>query len=120
MGINYAANESPITGGQDPEEDEAYRKRILDAWAHSPNGTNADYYREIALNREGITSVQVVPRSSGAGTVALYLWGRTPPLQRYNCRAEGGFRRPAGGGRDSDGAGGPGCAGERFGEYPAL
>ena len=75
VGINYAANESPITGGQDPEEDEAYRKRILDAWAHSPNGTNADYYREIALNREGITSVQVVPRSSGAGTVALYLWG---------------------------------------------
>ena len=39
---------------------------FLDAWAHSPNGTNADYYREIALNREGITSVQVVPRSSGA------------------------------------------------------
>lgn len=75
VGINYAANERPITGGQDPEEDEAYRKRILDAWAHSPNGTNADYYREIALNREGITSVQVVPRSSGAGTVALYVWG---------------------------------------------
>ena len=42
VGINYAANESPITGGQDPEEDEAYRKRILDAWAHSPNGPNAD------------------------------------------------------------------------------
>lgn len=74
-GINYASNENPITGGRDPESDEDYRKRVLDAWSHCPNGTNADYYRQIALDTEGITSVQVVPQSSGAGTIALYLWG---------------------------------------------
>lgn len=74
-GINYASNESAITGGKDAEEDEAYRQRILEAYAHSPNGANADYYREIALAQEGVTLVQVVPRANGAGTVALYLWG---------------------------------------------
>ena len=117
MGINYAANESPITGGQDPEEDEGLPQAHSDAWAHSPNGTNADYYREIALNREGVTSVQVVPRPSGAGTVALYVWGRTP-LQRYNAalKADLDAQREVGvtvTGRR------PGLSGESFGEYPA-
>ncbi len=74
-GINYAANESAITGGKDQEEDEPYRQRVLDAYGHSPNGANADYYREIALGHEGITMVQVIPRASGAGTVDLYVWG---------------------------------------------
>ncbi len=75
MGINYAANEEAITGGRDAEEDEAYRARILESLGHSPNGANGDYYREMALDQEGITSVQVVPRSGGAGTVTLYVWG---------------------------------------------
>lgn len=75
VGINYAANETPITGGQDPEEDEEYRVRVLDAYAHSPNGANADYYREIALRQEGITLAKVIPQANGKGTVTLYIWG---------------------------------------------
>ena len=75
VGINYAANETAITGGKDPEEDEEYRQRILDVYGHSPNGANADYYRQVALRQEGVTLVQVVPQENGAGTVTLYLWG---------------------------------------------
>ena len=74
-GINYAANETAITGGQDPEEDQEYRERVLDAYGHSPNGTNADYYRDLALQQEGVTMVKVLPRDGGQGKVTLYLWG---------------------------------------------
>lgn len=74
-GINYASNESAITGGADQESDEEYRKRVLEGYALSANGTNADYYKQIALQQEGVTMVQAVPRASGAGTVTVYLWG---------------------------------------------
>lgn len=74
-GINYAANKEAITGGRDAEEDEAYRARILESYSLSSNGANGDYYRKMALEQEGITSVEVVPRSGGAGTVTLYVWG---------------------------------------------
>lgn len=74
-GIHYVSNQGAITGGREEEEDEAYRQRILDSLGHSPSGANGDYYRKIALEQEGITAVQVVPRSSGAGTVTLYVWG---------------------------------------------
>ena len=75
VGINYAANETAITGGKDPEDDEAYRARVLNAYAQSPNGSNGDYYKAVALGFPGVTLVQVVPRASGAGTVTVYLWG---------------------------------------------
>lgn len=74
-GINYAANKEAITGGKDPEEDEEFRQRVLDAYSLSSSGANADYYRQVAESQEGITQVQVVPRVSGAGSVLLYLWG---------------------------------------------
>lgn len=75
VGIHYAANQAAVTGGRDAEEDEDYRQRILQSLSRSPSGANGDYYREAALSQEGISAVQVVPRSSGAGTVALYVWG---------------------------------------------
>ena len=40
VGLDYASNEAPLTGGADEEGDEGYRVRVLDAWAHSPNGTS--------------------------------------------------------------------------------
>lgn len=75
VGINYAANESAITGGKDPEEDEEFRQRVLNAYSMSSSGANADYYKQVAESQEGITEAQVVPRVTGAGTVLLYLWG---------------------------------------------
>ncbi|MGI6255294.1 MAG: baseplate J/gp47 family protein [Acutalibacter sp.] len=74
-GINYASNEAAITGGADAETDDDYRKRVLEGYSLSPNGTNADYYKWIALQQEGISQVQVVPRANGDGTVTVYLWG---------------------------------------------
>lgn len=74
-GINYCVNREAFTGGADPEDDEAYRARILAAYAQPDNGTNAAYYKEIALAQPGVTSAQVVPRGGGDGTVNIYLWG---------------------------------------------
>lgn len=74
-GLNYATNEAAITGGRDAEDDEAYRQRVLDAYAHCPNGANADYYRAVALAQEGVSACQVVPQAAGEGTVGIYLWG---------------------------------------------
>lgn len=73
-GINYAVNQAPITGGRDAEGDEDYRRRVLEAYAHSPNGSNADYYRQAALEQEGVALAQAVPQAGGGG-VTLYLWG---------------------------------------------
>ena len=36
VGINYAANETAITGGKDPEDDEAYRARVLERLCPKP------------------------------------------------------------------------------------
>ena len=90
VGINYAANEAAITGGKDPEEDEEFRRRVLEAYTLSSNGANADYYRQVAMSQKGITMVQVVPRVTGVGTVLVYLWGEdaAPSQQLMNTVKE--------------------------------
>ena len=74
-GINYASNQEAITGGRDPEEDDTYRRRVLDSIVRGGSGANAGYYQEIALAQPGVTLAQAVPRAGGAGTVTVYLWG---------------------------------------------
>lgn len=75
-GVNYVVNTQPFTGGSDPEEDEAYRGRILEAFAKIENCGNAWYYQRVALEQEGISSAQTVPREDGPGTVTVYVWGQ--------------------------------------------
>ena len=74
-GFNYLGNRVPFTGGREQETDEEYRSRILSAYANLPNGTNAAYYRDVALSCKGVGSVGVVPRKDGNGTVGVYIWG---------------------------------------------
>ena len=74
-GINYVGNRVPITGGREQETDEEYRGRVLSAYANIPNGTNAAYYRDIALSCKGVGSAGVIPRKDGNGTVGVYIWG---------------------------------------------
>ena len=74
-GINYVGNRVPFTGGREQETDEEYRGRVLSAYANIPNGTNAAYYRDVALSCEGVGSVGVIPRKDGNGTVGVYIWG---------------------------------------------
>ena len=74
-GIDYVTNEAAFTGGRDPEEDEAYRARVLGAYQRCATTGNAGFYESAALAVPGITTVQVVPRASGVGTVAVFAWG---------------------------------------------
>lgn len=78
-GMNYVTNKAPFTGGRDREPDEEYRPRVLAAYAELPNGVNAAYYRDIALSQEGVSAAGVVPRENGAGTVGVYVWGKSGP-----------------------------------------
>ena len=75
VGINYLSNRVPFTGGREQEDEEEYRSRVLAAYANIPNGTNAAYYRDVALSCQGVGSVGVIPRKNGDGTVGVYVWG---------------------------------------------
>lgn len=74
--LTAVTNAAAFTGGEDAEVDEALRARILASYAQISNGTNAAWYRQTALQVPGVDSVQVIPRSNGAGSVMLYLAGR--------------------------------------------
>lgn len=76
MAMQAVTNASAFTGGEDTETDDALRARLLSGCAAPSNGANAAWYREAALSYDGVDSANVVPRASGAGTVALYLGGR--------------------------------------------
>lgn len=62
-------------GGSDDEDDEMLRERISAACSAPSNGTNAAYYRSVALSTEGVTSANVLPRNRGRGTVDVYIAG---------------------------------------------
>ena len=74
-GINYCTNKVPFTGGKNAEEDEDYRRRILNAYKHPENGVNTAYYEATALRHAGVTSAQAVAAENGKDTVGLYVWG---------------------------------------------
>lgn len=78
-GVDYVVNKKAFTGGKERETDEEYRPRVLNAYKDLPNGTNAAYYKDTALSVEGVSSVGVKPRISGAGTVGVYIWGVDGP-----------------------------------------
>lgn len=70
-GVSTVANPQPFTGGVDAESDDSLRQRLLDSYYAVSNGANAAYYRQIALETEGITSALVIPRPEGVGTVEV-------------------------------------------------
>ncbi|MCI9256951.1 baseplate J/gp47 family protein [Acutalibacter sp.] len=81
-GVNAVTNPAAFTGGADPEEDEAYRRRMLAAYGRVVQCGNAAYYEELALARPEVASAQAVPRENGPGTVGVYVWGPGgPPSQ---------------------------------------
>jgi uncharacterized phage protein gp47/JayE len=73
--IEFVTNKSAFTGGGDAEDDDSLRKRLLDCWAEPANGTNAAWYRQLAVSFDGVFSAGVVPRANGVGTAAVYLGG---------------------------------------------
>ena len=69
VGIVSCTNLAPCAGGVDEEDDESLRARILDTFRSLPNGTNAAYYRKLALSDDEVAAAAVVPRPRGVGSV---------------------------------------------------
>lgn len=73
---NTVTNTDAFTGGTDEENDEQFRKRILDTIINLTNGTNAAYYKKLALSIEGVEGAGVIPLNRGAGTVDVFICGK--------------------------------------------
>ena len=71
-GIDSVNNASRFSGGSDAESDEQLRARIADSYANISNGTNAAYYRGLAMSVDGVYSAGVIGGARGAGTVNVY------------------------------------------------
>lgn len=74
--LETVTNPEAFAGGEDSENDDSLRARLLLSCAGPANGTNAAWYRETALKHGGIHSARVVPRADGDGTVAVFLGGK--------------------------------------------
>ena len=68
-GVTACTNPEPMTGGQDEEDDESLRQRVLDTYSRLSNGANAAFYQQAAMSFDGIAAATVLPRNRGAGTV---------------------------------------------------
>lgn len=80
LGIDDVRNAVRFYGGSDDETDEELRARVADSYANISNGTNAAYYREVAMSVDGVYSAGVIGRARGAGTVDVYASGKGTPL----------------------------------------
>ena len=80
MGVGSVTNVTAFYGGSDNESDDELRERIINSYREISNGTNAAYYRSIAMATDGVYSAAVVGGSRGAGTVDVYVCGQGTPL----------------------------------------
>lgn len=70
-GVTGCTNPEALTGGQDQEEDEALRQRVLATYRRLANGANAAFYQQEALAYDGVAAVKVLPKNRGVGTVDM-------------------------------------------------
>lgn len=71
--VDYAYNGAAYKGGTDEETDDELRARIQDSFLVPSNGTNAAYYKKLALSVSGITKAGVVAKLRGTGTVDVFV-----------------------------------------------
>jgi uncharacterized phage protein gp47/JayE len=71
-GVDAVTNAAPMTGGEDEENDESLRARVLAEFEGGGGGVEADY-RRWALSREGVGEVHVTPVFNGPGTVQVVI-----------------------------------------------
>lgn len=70
-------NQNAFTGGSDAEDDITFRNRIIDAYKNISTGSNAAYYKKLALEHKGVYSANVVSRPGGQrGKVYIYVSGK--------------------------------------------
>lgn len=70
-GINSTATVISVTGGTELETTESVLYRLLEKEQNSPQGGDADDWKQWALSVQGITQAWVYPHESGAGTVTV-------------------------------------------------
>lgn len=73
VGVKACTNPEAFSGGDDAEDDEALRRRLLDSYRRLPNGANAAYYEQTALSCTGVAAAVAVGRPRGVGSVDLYV-----------------------------------------------
>uniref|UniRef100_A0A7C6EBI1 Uncharacterized protein n=1 Tax=candidate division WOR-3 bacterium TaxID=2052148 RepID=A0A7C6EBI1_UNCW3 len=75
-GVTEIKNIAAITGGEDIEDDESFRKRIVLRWYQSCAGGTEEFFRSIVLQVQGVVEVRVVACGRGPGTVVIYPWSK--------------------------------------------
>lgn len=73
VAVTGCTNPEPLVGGRNAEDDEAFRGRILDSYQRLPNGANAAWYEQTAVNYGGVVAAKAVGRARGIGTVDVYV-----------------------------------------------
>lgn len=71
VGVSGVSNPAAFSGGSGEEDDEALRRRVLESFRRLPNGANAAFYEQRAMQHEGVAAVSVIPRDNGVGTVTV-------------------------------------------------
>ena len=69
--VDGVENPEGFSGGQDAETDDELRSRLLESYHAVSNGSNAAYYRRLALAQDGVASVQVIQRPRGSGSARV-------------------------------------------------
>ncbi len=73
VGIKACTNPEAFSGGEDAENDEGLRRRLLDSYRRLPNGANAAYYEQAAMSFTGVAAAVAVRHPRGVGSVDLYI-----------------------------------------------
>lgn len=74
-GIISVTNETPATGGTDPETDGELLSRLLQRVQNPPSSGNKSDYERWAKEVSGVKGVKVVPLWNGPGTVKVICYG---------------------------------------------
>ena len=73
VGVESVTNPEVFTGGMDQESDDSLRQRLEECCATFPDGANAAYYRQLAVQMDGVSSAGA--KQTEAGKVGVYIWG---------------------------------------------
>ncbi|MBQ3417422.1 MAG: baseplate J/gp47 family protein [Ruminococcus sp.] len=79
-GVTNVYNGSVFVNGCDEESDEMLRERIIESYVNISNGTNAAYYKALAMSVDGVYSAGAIGRVRGAGTVNVYVCAEGGPV----------------------------------------
>ena len=73
VGVTACANLEAFSNGQDTEDDEALRARVLETFRRLANGANKVFYEQQAMSFDGVAAVTVLPKNRGVGTVDVVI-----------------------------------------------